>query len=135
MFCNGTGADASSLTATTVTKTCFEIERNSSLLLSGEMSISATNNRNVITAELCGVFEVGPSAVLTIDGYSSDNVVRCLSNGLVGIQPAATVNGTATGKRYYAAYGGQIYVVGAGANRIPGTAAGSVAATSYGYYG
>ena len=72
---------------------------------------------------------------IAINGTYSGIILFVHMNASCSIEPAATVSGTAKGKRYSVASGGQISVGGAGANRIPGSTAGSVESASYGYYG
>lgn len=72
---------------------------------------------------------------ITLNGRVSDVSVSCIDNSLLSISSSVTVTGSVTGKRYYAAFGGQILVYGAGASRIPGSIAGVADASSFGYYG
>ena len=65
---------------------------------------------------------------------SCGTVAFVLSRGILSIDGSASISGTVNGKRYDCLYYGYIYTGGAGANRIPGSTAGTVNSTTYGYY-
>jgi hypothetical protein len=130
-----------------------------SILRANSLTITAnSNSSNVVYTSVDGCFIV----VGTLDISTSGSVARFIAcdyksttylnnitfNGtvttcsvsaqwlsLVYIPSAATVSGTVTGKRYVVNYGSNISVVGAGANRIPGSSAGTADSASFGYYG
>lgn len=108
------------------------VETGASLLFS---IASGAKAKYHIVATIGGGVEVQSGATLD---FGSGNVTSCAvsvsTNGVVDIHNSATVSGSISGSRYNVDYGGIIYVHGAGANRIPGSSAGSASATSFGYY-
>jgi hypothetical protein len=88
-------------------------------------------------AEACSSIQFGSSTAISISGTYSTfyGVMFCRNNSCISIPTGVTFSGSPTGRRYFVSTGGQIFVSGAGENRIPGSAAGSASATSYGYYG
>lgn len=71
---------------------------------------------------------------LNFSGTVSNAVVNAMYSSFIDIPAAATVTGTVTGKRYSVSALSMIAVNGSGANRIPGSTAGTVDATTYGVY-
>ena len=86
-----------------------------------------------IVNESC--LQIVDSSTLDINGSVTAASVQCFLNSLVVIDSSDTVTGTVTGKRYDVSSGSQINVYGTGANRIPGTVAGTVSSATFGYYG
>lgn len=91
---------------------------------------TGTTNRCIHSADASLVF----LSNLTVDGAFT-NVVFVSNNAVLAIPSAKTVVNNATGARYSATHGGQIDVAGAGANRLPGSTAGTANATQFAFYG
>jgi hypothetical protein len=102
-------------------------------------------NENSITfnagnASACLLSQIGSavyftgSGTYTFNGSVTTAVCQAIINGSIRINPASTITGSITGKRYDVSRGGQISVASQGANRIPGTVAGTADSTTYGSY-
>lgn len=110
---------------------CFYIFSSSNLSFS--FANSATAKYLIVAYN--GMFLAEGGSTIDFGTGSVTTTITSDYNGLIDISNTATVTGTITGKRYAADYGGMIYVHGSGANRIPGTTAGTVTSATYGYYG
>lgn len=97
---------------------------------------SSAKTKYLIVVQVGGSFMAHSDAILNFGtGTVGTCTVTATTNGVIDIHNSASVSGSITGKRYLVDDGGIIYVHGSGANRIPGTTAGSATSVSYGYYG
>jgi len=118
----------------------FYMFNNSCAILAGGAKLafvfeSGATARYILDVWLCSTFSVLDNSEIDFGtGTVNNGTIDCTCNSLVEIATGATLSGTITGKRYVADFGGQIYTSGSGANRIPGSTAGTVSSTSYGYY-
>lgn len=102
--------------------------------VSGTLSIRA-NGCNAFLASAVNSHLAISGTTLALNGSVTNSTAHVERNGVITIPTATTISGTVTGRRYAVATGGQINVGGAGANRIPGNAEGTVSSDTYGYYG
>lgn len=137
---------------------CIRLESGSAVLFYGNVALTQRTGSDVVfvsnscvefgkavsistTVNIIRFFIVTNQSLCVLDGNITlngpvlDVSVSCVGNSLLSISSSVTVTGSVTGKRYYAAFGGQILVYGAGASRIPGSIAGITDASSFGYYG
>lgn len=137
---------------------CIYISRMSGIQSSGVISVSGGPSVIWIAHSSLGYFEGGVSIAsnpsgstnafvlenasaayiensFSVTGSFSSRILTVRENSAFVLPTSVTVSGSPTGTRYFATTGGQINVSGAGANRIPGSAAGGVTGTSYAYYG
>lgn len=113
----------------------LSLNGSSSAMLRGDLTVNAPNGGSqcIFITEASSV-EQGNNFVKITGAWGT--VVRVLGNSYYYLNAgASTAGSTATGRRFYAEYGGQINVNGAGINRIPGDTPGSADSASYAYYG
>ena len=99
------------------------------------LRISASNCTNFFNADPQGLIEFGGNATLILNGSVTASTANVARNGVITIPTTTSISGTVTGKRYAATSGGIINVGGAGANRIPGSIAGTTNSSAFGFYG
>lgn len=130
------GTDTMKLTARSGGGVLLEVNNGRITASCGIQFISATgiSSSRAIYVYNCGVAQFLASSEFSVSGTYTAYVVQSGGCSMLEVATTKSVSGTPTGQRYYADRGGQINVGGAGANRLPGTVAGSVNSGSFGYY-
>ena len=100
------------------------------------LSQTGASNTEFLYSNLGGVLRFAGSGTLSFSGKATNATVASEACSYVYLDKNLTINGTVTtAKRYNALSGSHIDVMGSGASRIPGAAAGTVETASYSYYG
>lgn len=110
----------------------FSVLRHSTLTVLGSLTLSTTVAKTCVAAYDSGyvLFQGGNVSISGTWG----TIVSSGDNSVINIVPSVTFSGSPTGKRYNVSYGSIVNVNGSGANRIPGTTAGTADSAHYAMY-
>jgi hypothetical protein len=105
------------------------------LMINGSLVIQGSGHAALYVTETSEL-HVGESAIISSSSLSvSSAYAVCTRSSLFSVPPGATITGNVTGRRYLVSHLATISTSGAGANRIPGSIAGTADAATGGYYG